>query len=681
MALESLLQRQSTEEDAVLAWERMSWEIKGSIFTLLTLFELVALTSYIPIDSFNLFNGRIDHINNLGGIVGAVMSEWFFGTVGIAGYSIVFLTAWLAFWFFRRMGLRTQTFKMVGVIVGTLLTAITCHIFFRDQMPEASLFQGGWVGKTIGDFLCAYFNTTGALLIISFSFLITLILTTGLSVARFVRSLEEKNADMEETQFEEAAIEGKLETLKTRKFTTVLPRIPAHNKMRARRALPHEEELESSARKEPDMEALPVQTQEETPAIAGPGEFQELIAFAGSYHMPSTRLLKTINDGAKRSSRGELKKTSKMICEHLLSFQITGEMEAVSEGPIVFTYEFKPSAGVRLSKIAALQEDLGVILGTRELRIIAPIPGKTVVGIEIPREKPEIISLKELLGQDEFYEKKIKIPVAIGKSTFGDPIFGDLTTMPHLLVAGATGTGKSVFINSVVMSLIFRMNPQQLRMILIDPKMLELNAFDGIPHLVSKVITDNNAAYNALAWAVNEMERRYCLMAETGSKNIESYNSKQKNQPKKIPYILIVVDELADLMFSGGEEVEIAITRLAQKARAAGIHLLIATQRPSTDVITGLIKANIPSRISFKVPSGIDSRTILDTGGAEELIGRGDMLILQPGIPVRRLHGCFVTEEDLLRVVKYVIGGRNHAKNYIDFTSGSAGNESGGSLI
>lgn len=671
------MRHQSMEEDTVLVWERMSWEIKGSIFTLLTLFELVALTSYIPIDSFNLFNGRIDHINNLGGIVGAVMSEWFFGTVGIVGYSIVFLTAWLAFWFFRQMGVRAQTFKIIGVIVGTLLAAVTCHIFFRDQVPEASLFQGGWVGKTLGDFLCTYFNTTGAILIISFSFLITLILTTGLSVARFVRSLEGKNAETEETRFDEETIEDSRAKHETPKPAPVHPQFPAERKVRSRRAVPREEgphEVEQMplAKEGPAGKAL--ESQEETPAITGPGECRELIAFAGAYPLPSTRLLKTIDDGSKRISRGELKKISKKICEHLLSFQITGEMEAVSEGPIVFTYEFKPSAGVRLSKIAALQEDLGVVLGTRELRIIAPIPGKTVVGIEVPRENPEIISLKELLGQDKFYEKKIKIPVAIGKSTFGDPIFGDLTTMPHLLVAGATGTGKSVFINSIVMSLIFRMNPQQLRMILIDPKMLELNAFDGIPHLVSKVITDNNAAYNALAWAVNEMERRYCLMAESASKNIESYNSKQKNPAKTIPYIVIVVDELADLMFSGGEAVEIAITRLAQKARAAGIHLLIATQRPSTDVITGLIKANIPSRISFKVPSGIDSRTILDTGGAEELIGRGDMLMLQPGIPVRRLHGCFVTEEDLLRVVKYVTGGRNHTKNYIDFTSGSAGN-------
>ena len=277
----------------------------------------------------------------------------------------------------------------------------------------------------------------------------------------------------------------------------------------------------------------------------------------------------------------------------------------------------------------------------------------------------ETISLKDLLSDDSFYDKKLKIPIAIGKSTTGEPVFADLTTMPHLLVAGATGSGKSVFINSLIISLLYRLSPQDLRLILVDPKMLELSVFEGIPHLITNVITNNNVAYNALAWAVLEMERRYQRMSETNSKNIESYNSKHRSD--KFPYIVIVVDELADLMLSGGERVEIAITRLAQKARAAGIHLVIATQRPSTDVVTGLIKANIPSRISFKVPSGVDSRTVLDTGGAEELLGRGDSLMIQPAIPIRRLHGCFVSEEELARVVKFIKAGKDYSKNYISF--------------
>ncbi|NBW99395.1 DUF87 domain-containing protein [bacterium] len=302
------------------------------------------------------------------------------------------------------------------------------------------------------------------------------------------------------------------------------------------------------------------------------------------------------------------------------------------------------------------------------MRIVAPIPGKTVVGIEVPRPQAETITLKELVSDKGFEDKKIRIPVVLGKATDGNPVYADLASMPHLLVAGQTGSGKSVFINSLIMSFLYRMSPHQLRLILVDPKMLELNVFDGLPHLITNVITDNGIAFNALSWAVMEMERRYGLIAATGSKNLDSYNEKQKRPEDKLPFIVIVVDELADVMMSGGEQVEIAITRLAQKARAAGIHLVIATQRPSTDVITGLIKANIPSRLAFKVPSGIDSRTVLDTSGAEELIGRGDCLMTRPAVPLQRMHGSFVTEDELKKVVKYCINGKDFSSNYIDFS-------------
>jgi S-DNA-T family DNA segregation ATPase FtsK/SpoIIIE len=256
--------------------------------------------------------------------------------------------------------------------------------------------------------------------------------------------------------------------------------------------------------------------------------------------------------------------------------------------------------------------------------------------------------------------------VSLGMTTDGEPVFADLAAMPHLLVAGGTGSGKSVFVNSLITGLLFRKTPQELRMILVDPKMLELNVFDGLPHLVTNVITDNGVAFSALSWAVDEMERRYALMAAAGSKNIDSFNEKQKTS-ERIPFLVIIVDELADIMMSGGKDVEIAITRLAQKARAAGIHLVLATQRPSTDVVTGIIKANMPSRIAFKVPSGIDSRTVLDASGAEGLMGRGDSLMIQPGSPLRRYHGTFLPEEDLARVVKYVTQGRDYSRYYIDF--------------
>ncbi len=665
--IDTLFQRNAEPNDeANSALEKMTQEITGSIWTLVSLFLLVSLTSYIPLDSFNLFQGRLDHMNNLGGIVGALFGEWFLGTVGAPGYSVVILSAWLALAKFRGLSIRDNLFQISGVIVGTVFSAITCHLIWFESAPEASLLQGGFLGRMVGSLLRHYFNTTGAILIVIGGFVVTIILTTGASFSGAVGALF-REGEQETKQEEEAEEE------------TTAPRSRPHLAVvnpAAQKPKPAKKSRKKPAKGEDgeDLEAtdeLDLNQSDEEDEEAGGRllsyEFEEMVPFSGKYDVPGPRLLKNIPSDAKKFSRGELKETSRKLCEHLLSFQITGDVTDVTQGPVLITYEYKPSAGVKLSKIAALQDDLGVVLGTRELRIMAPIPGKTVVGIEVARPKAEVIALKDVLGEKEFHDKKIKIPVALGKATDGTPVFGDLTAMPHLLVAGATGSGKSVFINSLIMSFLFRLTPQQLRLILIDPKMLELSVFDGIPHLITNVITANGIAYNALKWTVDEMERRYSLMAETGSKNVDSYNSKQKNSAHKLPFIVVVVDELADLMMSGGKDVEVFITRLAQKARASGIHLVIATQRPSTDVITGLIKANIPSRLSFKVPSGIDSRTVLDVSGAEDLIGRGDSLMIQPAAPLRRLHGTFVTEEDLARVVKFVKGGRDHTKNYIQF--------------
>ncbi|MBI4405372.1 MAG: DNA translocase FtsK 4TM domain-containing protein [Deltaproteobacteria bacterium] len=674
LAFEMLFQRRSVDdEDLTLAWERMSREIKGTIFALLTLFLLVSLTSYMPFDTFNLVQGRLDHITNLGGVVGAAISEWFLGSIGIMGFVLVALTAWLSYCAFRAISFRQNLFRVLGVLIAAVLGAITCQLF-AGNLPEASLFQGGYVGKHIGVWLQHYFNTTGAGLIVGAGFVVTLILTTRLSVVGMASGLFSDKDEEADDFFEEEEtpiarpkpqkLWSPTEALEEKKKSAAKKRRQKANKKTDE---PITEESDDS---EPGLvnedEATEDGDTDEKQGSPSSTSFCELIPFTGAYHLPTTRLLKG-GSGAKRSSRGELKKNAIKLCEHLLSFQITGEVTNICEGPVLTTYEYKPSAGVKLKAIAALQDDLGVILGTKELRIMAPIPGKTVVGIEVPRPEQQIIALKDVLSEDEFYNKKNHIPIVIGKSTDGESIFTDLAQMPHLLVAGATGSGKSVFINCLVTSLLYRLPPQQLRLILIDPKMLELNVFDGIPHLISKVITDTTVAFNALTWTVNEMERRYNLMAEKAAKNIDSYNSKVKNPLHKLPYIVVVVDELADLMLTGGGEVEVAITRLAQKARAAGIHLVIATQRPSTDVITGLIKANIPSRLSFKVPSSIDSRTILDGSGAEDLIGRGDMLMVQPATPLRRLHGCFITEEELIRVVKYIVGGKDYSKFYMNF--------------
>ncbi len=669
------------DEDLSLALDRMAREIKGTLFTLTTIFLLIAFTSYLPLDSLSIFQGRLLNVNNLAGIIGALVSEWFLGTVGITGYSTILLLGWLSFCAFRGTPLKDNILKIAGVILSTLLLAISIHLIFKDDYPEASLLQGGYVGKYAGNFLQRYFNTTGALLLVSGAFLLTFILTFGLSISRSMRTLlggQAKGQDDWETE-EGAEEEAKPKKASKAKSVEKEKKKAAPKKAKKKAAKPDEEDEEEELDPdELDEDAGEPDSDEEGDDSDGEEEeeeegateyaFTELVPFTGRVDLPTTRLLKSHDSGAKKMSAGEIKTASKKLCEHLLSFQITGEVTAHTQGPVLTTYEYKPSAGMKLSKIAALQDDLGIVLGTNQLRIMAPIPGKTVVGIEVPRPVAEVISFKDIVSEGEFSNKKLRLPIAIGKTTDGKPVFGDLAAMPHLLVAGGTGSGKSVFVNTMIMGFLYRCTPQQLRMILIDPKMLELNAFDGIPHLVSNVITKSDKAVNALKWAVDEMERRYDLMAQTGSKNIDSYNDKQKNPTKKLPFIVIVVDELADLMMSGDREsVELAITRLAQKARAAGLHLVIATQRPSTDVITGLIKANLPSRLAFRVPSGVDSRTVLDTSGAETLVGRGDAMMIRPGVPLQRLHGCYVSEEELERVVKNVRGSKNHEGIYIEF--------------
>lgn len=646
--------------DVETALERMIREIRGSMWGLVTLFLFLAFVSYLPIDNATIASGHLEDVRNLGGPVGAYICAYVLGALGASGYLVLLMFAWMSLAAFAGMKFRDNVLRLAGGVLSMLLLSMSLQLTFGGNLPEWSLLQGGWIGMSVGSQLRQFFGPVGAMLLVCGGFLFTAIVTASFSfqtIAKLIwqeeRAEQDNSAELEETD-DLSSDETEVDSPSAETRST--PKKRSKKKSLA------------------SLEEDSLETEEESPTEnveQGPYEHRPLIPVTSAYNVPSTRLLKNAEGGVKRLSRSEMRDNADKLIEHLLSFQITGEITSISQGPVLITYEFKPSAGVKLSKIAGLQDDLGIVMGTNQLRIIAPIPGKTVVGIEIPRPQSETIALKDVLSEKAFYDKKLKLPVALGKSTDGSSVIGDLAAMPHLLVAGATGSGKSVFMNSLIMSFLLRLSPTQLRLILIDPKMLEFAAFQGIPHLIAEVITDNKKALNALNWAVWEMDRRYAMMAKTSAKNIESFNSKESGK-NKLPYIVVVIDELADLMMSGGEEAEISITRLAQKARAAGIHLVIATQRPSAEVITGLIKANVPSRISFKVPSGIDSRTILDTSGAEELIGRGDSLVIQPGIPLRRLHGTFVTEEELARVVKYVKDGKNHSKNFIDFSGSPA---------
>ena len=365
------------------------------------------------------------------------------------------------------------------------------------------------------------------------------------------------------------------------------------------------------------------------------------------FEIPSIKLLEKKQPSKNLNSKNP---STEFIEKILLDFGINGKIKKVSNGPVVSLYEFEPAAGVKVSKIINLSEDIARNTSSLSARV-AIMPGKNTVGIEIPNEKRDGVVLSEILQSENFYKNDIKLPIALGKSISGSPIIADLTAMPHLLIAGTTGSGKSVCINTIISSLLFKHNPDICKFILIDPKMLELSSYEGIPHLLTPVITDSKKATSALGWTVREMENRYKLMSSVGVRNIDGYNQKHKI---KMPYIVVVVDEMSDLMLISGKEIENYVQKLSAMARAAGIHIIMATQRPSVDVITGTIKANFPTRISFQVSSKIDSKTILGEQGAEQLLGKGDMLFMSSANKIFRIHGPYMSESEIEKITSFL---------------------------
>ncbi|HEY5648510.1 MAG TPA: DNA translocase FtsK, partial [Nitrospiria bacterium] len=429
----------------------------------------------------------------------------------------------------------------------------------------------------------------------------------------------------------------------------------------------------------------------------------------GDYETPALSLLTDIPSGETKISKEELLANSQILEKKLRDYGIEGRVAQVHPGPVITMYEFEPAPGVKVQKIVNLSDDLALAMRALSVRVVAPIPGKSVVGIEIPNTHRESVSLREILSSEAFSGSESKLKLALGKDISGTPVVADLASMPHLLIAGSTGSGKSVALNTMILSLLYSAAPDEVKLIMIDPKLLELSAYDGIPHLQTPVIVRPKDSPRVFQRLVDEMQFRYRLLAEVGARNIESYNKKARRMKGEtggpsveelrsilaesktlqvdegdsaktgplplLPYLVVIVDELADLMLVSAREIEDSITRLAQMARAAGIHLVVATQRPSVDVLTGLIKANFPARISFKVTSKTDSRTILDANGAEQLLGRGDMLFLVPGTGrISRIHGPYVSEEEIRSIVEHV---KSQAKpHYVDLSSPPEGTDS-----
>lgn len=495
---------------------------------------------------------------------------------------------------------------------------------------------GGILGSFFGFFFYNLFGTIGTYLVISFIIIINILIITDIKVEDILDIIKLKLKQSKDLDKEPRTVNKKPKNIQTENIK-ILDYNIVDNKEKSK------EQKNLKETKEIDI-VESIETEIKLKQSKNP---------ISTYTTPSLNLLKLPVSKQDSNDKKEVLEKAKIIEETMQNFGIDARIVQINRGPTITCYELQPAPGIKLSKIVSLSDNISLSLASSDIRIEAPIPGKSVVGIEVPNNKKDNVLLKEIILSEEYTAIDSKIPLALGKDVSGKAIVSTIDKMPHLLIAGATGSGKSVCINTIIMSILYKSSPEDVKLLLIDPKVVELNIYNGIPHLLIPVVTDAKKASFALNWAVEEMEKRYKLFAENNVRDIKSYNSKQEdNKEDKLPMIVIIIDELADLMMVAAQEIEDYICRLAQMARAAGMYLIVATQRPSVDVITGTIKANIPSRISFAVSSQIDSRTILDMGGAEKLLGKGDMLFY-PSFYSKpsRLQGAFISDEEVESVV------------------------------
>ena len=609
-----------------------------------------SLISYHPQDPSFLATAADGDVRNLTGRVGAYTSDLFIVLFGVGSFLI---PPYLVIRGVRRMirrepvsGGRVQ--QVIGVLLLFISVPILSQLYFEEMpfllQPIAQPQDpGGLIGRLASDALIQLFAPLGTYLIVWTALLLSLLMTTSLSLNEFLMRLVQVVGDSLEHLYRAAMTIPKRLRQRPRKNRPVLPpRRPPKI-------------IESVAVTPPAPLPAP---RAESPKPAPPD---------GEYAIPPLSLLQDPPDAAPGTPRETLLDHSRFLEKRLLEFGVASQVTAVHPGPVVTLYELQPAPGVKVQKITVLADDLALAMKAMSVRIVAPLPGRSTVGIEIPNETREVVLLKDILTTPAYQEipdkedsasngtPKKRLKLALGKDIFGNPVVVDLAGLPHLLVAGATGSGKSVALNTMILSLLFAATPQQVQLILIDPKRLELSGYEEIPHLLTPVIYKPKEAARVLQKMVQEMQRRYRILAEQGVRSIESYNQKISPDQTPLPYIVIVVDELADLMLTAGRDVEDTLIRLAQMARAAGIHLIVATQRPSVEVLTGIIKANFSARISFQVSTKTDSRTILDANGAEQLLGRGDMLWMPPGgTKLTRVHGTYVSEGEIQKVVKWI---------------------------
>jgi S-DNA-T family DNA segregation ATPase FtsK/SpoIIIE len=629
---------------ATSAVKHKHWnEIVALILFAAGLLIFLSLVSYSATDPCFSVASKGGEIRNYIGVIGSYLSDALLRLLGVCSYLLpVFLFAYAVFFALRGQAQHPLLKKVGGLLFFISLAALfnlggeTIRLF-GEEVPS-----GGMLGQFLVLLMIKSVSVAGAYIITITVLVISLILLTPFSLVKAAGLIKRISDRLQEQMALLIDLrKGRAEKAREAKARPVQPKEP-----------PRIVEAPAPKEKEQAREREPREKRERAPKpVQASFEFMEQ---SGAFQLPSTDLLDPLPPPAKKISKEEMIAQSELLARKLMDFDIQGRVTQVYPGPVVTMFEFEPAPGVKVSRIVGLADDLALAMKAASVRIVAPLPGKAAVGIEVPNNTRETVYFRQIVESPEYQSHKSKLKVPLGKDIFGGSVVSSIDRMPHLLVAGATGSGKSVAINSVILALLFNARPAEVKLVLVDPKMLELSLYNEIPHLLSPVVTQPRRAAETLRALVAEMERRYRQLAEKGSKNIESYN-KAVSEPERLPYIVVIIDELADLMMTVQREVEDSIMRLAQMARAAGIHLIVATQRPSVDVITGLIKANLPARISFQVSSKTDSRTILDANGAENLLGMGDMLFLPPGTAhLVRVHGCFVSEAEIKRVVEFV---------------------------
>ena len=610
-------------------------EILSMTLIFLSLFLFLSLITYSPNDPSFFHSNNTNSTSNLIGIIGAYLSDIFFFVLGYSSYLLCFFLVYLSFKIYKD---DIKAFSS-NIQVGFLITLIALCCFLSINVQDQILLAGtgGLTGSLISAFLLKYLNLTGTILLIIFFIFAGFTLWFKLSWINIIDFSGEKILLFFRKMFS-LLINNVVINKKMSNYDDNTAKMDSNDKGSI-----------SNIKIEPKITSL-----KSSDKIYKEKQIS-LFSNNEDIGLPPLDLFSEVDLDEEIYSDESLKARSKLLELKLQDYGVKANVVSVAQGPVVTLFELDLEAGIKGERITNLSKDIARALSVISVRVVENIPGKTTIGIEIPNDRRQTVHLSEIIKSTAFQNASSNISVALGKNISGNPVVIDLAKTPHLLVAGTTGSGKSVAINSMIVSMLYKSTSKDVRLILIDPKMLELGVYDDIPHLLTPVVTDMRLAANALTWCVGEMERRYDLLAEKGVRNIDSFNDNVETEDEKLPKIVIVIDEFADLFLVVGKKIEELIARLAQKARAAGIHLILATQRPSVDVITGLIKANIPSRISFKVSSKIDSRVVLDQVGSESLLGHGDMLYLETGKSIlQRVHGTYVSDEDVNEIAKYL---------------------------